>query len=257
MEILNMVTKLPWHDKRIWSSRDVEKAVNKIIIHQELGDAPVEIVNKYHITPGPNNHLSPRGAPHFAYHYAIRRGDKHGPDGQIVQVNELTHVTWHTFGENGSGVGIMLEGNYKGIGHIHGHKNPTIKQMESLERLVKYLLDNLSLKSQDVWGHYHFGKPACPGYHVSEWIEEFRNRKEISSNAQLEKLSIKDIQDMLDQLGYYLGESGADGLFGINTTSAVRKFQTDNGLLVDGIPGPQTRAHLILKLKGTKNEKYI
>ena len=45
---------------------------------------------------------------------------------------------------------------------------------------------------------------------------------------------------MLIDLGYDVGSDGADGDFGTNTEKAVRKFQTDNNLFVDGEVGDET-----------------
>lgn len=45
-------------------------------------------------------------------------------------------------------------------------------------------------------------------------------------------------------LGYSCGSSGADGIFGQGTYNAVCKFQKANGLSVDGIIGPATRAKI-------------
>jgi len=47
----------------------------------------VEQVNNYHITPGKQNHLSSKGAPHFAYHYGIDL------DGTVYKVNPLSATT--------------------------------------------------------------------------------------------------------------------------------------------------------------------
>ena len=45
----------------------------------------------------------------------------------------------------------------------------------------------------------------------------------------------------------------ADGIFGILTEEAVKEFQKDNGLTVDGIVGPKTLAYLIpFRLKKSK-----
>lgn len=47
----------------------------------------------------------------------------------------------------------------------------------------------------------------------------------------------------------------ADGIFGINTEEAVRLFQKENGLKVDGIVGPATLAKLIpQRLKKSKRK---
>lgn len=47
-------------------------------------------------------------------------------------------------------------------------------------------------------------------------------------------------QTLLYQKGYDLGKCGIDGSFGAATEKAVRQFQRDNGLKVDGIVGQQT-----------------
>ncbi|MEJ8670760.1 peptidoglycan-binding domain-containing protein [Streptomyces sp. Marseille-Q5077] len=49
---------------------------------------------------------------------------------------------------------------------------------------------------------------------------------------------------MLSKRGYSVGGSGVDGEFGADTESAVRLFQSDKGLEVDGEVGPNTWAAL-------------
>ena len=51
-------------------------------------------------------------------------------------------------------------------------------------------------------------------------------------------------QTKLINKGYSCGTTGADGIFGKNTESAVKQFQTDSGLLADGIIGAKTWAAL-------------
>ena len=55
---------------------------------------------------------------------------------------------------------------------------------------------------------------------------------------------VKRLQRALIEKGYSCGTSGVDGSFGPDTDSAVRKFQTDRGLEVDGIVGPMTQTAL-------------
>lgn len=52
------------------------------------------------------------------------------------------------------------------------------------------------------------------------------------------------VQTRLIQLGYDLSPYGADGKFGAKTESAVKAFQKDNGLTVDGIVGIKTYSAL-------------
>lgn len=54
--------------------------------------------------------------------------------------------------------------------------------------------------------------------------------------------SVRQVQSRLNELGYWCGT--ADGIFGVNTRSAVRRFQSAKGLSVDGIVGPKTYSAL-------------
>jgi DNA invertase Pin-like site-specific DNA recombinase/peptidoglycan hydrolase-like protein with peptidoglycan-binding domain len=53
--------------------------------------------------------------------------------------------------------------------------------------------------------------------------------------------AVRSIQRVLDRRGYDLGAPGVDGRFGPLTAGAVRRFQADYGLAVDGVVGPKTR----------------
>lgn len=54
----------------------------------------------------------------------------------------------------------------------------------------------------------------------------------------------KDLQKILDTLGYGVGEAGTDGRFGPDTEKAVKRLQRRYGLKADGIVGRQTKALL-------------
>jgi peptidoglycan hydrolase-like protein with peptidoglycan-binding domain len=51
---------------------------------------------------------------------------------------------------------------------------------------------------------------------------------------------VKKLQTALDELGYDLGKFGVDGIIGPITEKAIKAFQEANGLLADGIAGPET-----------------
>lgn len=52
--------------------------------------------------------------------------------------------------------------------------------------------------------------------------------------------TVKAIQEKLVKLGYNIGPTGVDGKYGPNTEAAIKKFQQDNNLQIDGIVGPET-----------------
>lgn len=56
--------------------------------------------------------------------------------------------------------------------------------------------------------------------------------------------NIINIQATLTQLGYFIGSYGATGKLNKPTRLAVRQFQKDNKLQVDGVVGPKTTALL-------------
>jgi hypothetical protein len=64
-------------------------------------------------------------------------------------------------------------------------------------------------------------------------------------------VEVADVQKALIALGYSLPKHGVDGIRGSETVTAVKQFQQDNGLTVDGDPGPATVAKLndVLKSK--------
>ena len=62
--------------------------------------------------------------------------------------------------------------------------------------------------------------------------------------------AVREMQQLLIAAGYSLPKYGADGTFGAESESALREFQSDNGLSADGICGPKTWAALQAKSAG-------
>lgn len=56
---------------------------------------------------------------------------------------------------------------------------------------------------------------------------------------------VRALQILLMGRGYSCGNHGADGDFGNDTNKAVRKYQTAEGLEIDGIAGPKTMSSLL------------
>lgn len=70
-------------------------------------------------------------------------------------------------------------------------------------------------------------------------------------------MTVEQIQHLLCYLGYDPGD--CDGVMGKNTMAAVKRFQADYGLSVDGDPGGATRKMLLGAVAGTaaKVEKPV
>ena len=56
---------------------------------------------------------------------------------------------------------------------------------------------------------------------------------------------VRALQILLIGNGYSCGNAGADGDFGAATDAAVRKYQKDHGIGVDGVVGPKTMSSLL------------
>ncbi|WP_205127318.1 MULTISPECIES: peptidoglycan-binding protein [Okeania] len=51
---------------------------------------------------------------------------------------------------------------------------------------------------------------------------------------------VRRVQKKLKEGGYLNNDSDVEGIYGPITEAAVRKFQTNEGITVDGVVGPET-----------------
>jgi peptidoglycan hydrolase-like protein with peptidoglycan-binding domain len=65
--------------------------------------------------------------------------------------------------------------------------------------------------------------------------------------------TVKTYQNKLNNIGYSCGS--ADGLHGSKTTSAIKRFQNDNNLVVDGELNRETKSKIDEKVNSFKNVK--
>lgn len=89
----------------------------------------------------------------------------------------------------------------------------------------------------------HWALPACVEGEVPPQPEPGPEKKPTIRKGDKGPY-VKECQQDLIKLGYSVGPSGADGIFGTNTEKAVKAFQTDSELKADGIVGPKTWAAL-------------
>ncbi|MBD3298718.1 MAG: hypothetical protein GF341_08695 [candidate division Zixibacteria bacterium] len=72
-----------------------------------------------------------------------------------------------------------------------------------------------------------------------------------------ENWGTRAIQSILKDLGGPYDPGPVDGIYGPKTTQAVRNFQGDHGLAVDGVAGPNTRRELFTAYMGGKHDIEI
>jgi chitosanase len=59
---------------------------------------------------------------------------------------------------------------------------------------------------------------------------------------------VRQVQRKLIEMGFSVGDDGADGVFGPSTDSAVKDFQESQDLVIDGIVGASTRSALGIEI---------
>lgn len=146
--------------------------------------------------------------------------------GYIPQKGDIIFFDWNP--EKGDGidhVGIVNNVNGEYIYTLEGNHDDQVN-------IYKYHINDAR-----IYGY------AVPDYTGEEIIEN--NPSESYTNKPLVYKgktgeTVKYIQNKLINKGYFLGRTGADGIFGFQTEKAVRQFQIDSNLSADGIIGPLT-----------------
>jgi hypothetical protein len=79
------------------------------------------------------------------------------------------------------------------------------------------------------YGYGYQAQPYYTRYHVQP--DYYRTSKDDNIAA---------IQTKLIRLGYWVGPEGVNGIRGSDTVQAIKDFQRNHGLKVDGVVGPRT-----------------
>jgi N-acetyl-anhydromuramyl-L-alanine amidase AmpD len=155
--VTDVANQLPHHPTLRYDERR-RNLITHIAIHHTAVPPHVgpERIAELHISEDPSRNKRPW--PGIGYHYFVRA------DGSILRTQPLERVAYHTAGHNEYSVGIVFAGSFMN-GSI-----PTPEQLSAGAYLVAWLMQDLRVPLQHIWGHREFpdNRTTCPG---SEWLE--------------------------------------------------------------------------------------
>lgn len=204
---VNIVDKLPSHPTRKWKKK---KKLDRIIVHTLASDNqdPYQ-TNRYHITPGKQNHISKKGIPKIAYHDFICK------DGLIYRCNDYMDWTWHCGLWNKKSIGVSLA--FRG----QDGNPPTAEMYETLIYHLARLCCNLNILPSKVYGHRE-----VPGTYVLLGNGSKRYRKTCPGmGIRMDRLRSEVtmyLQQKLQNATFYLGK--VDGDFGSKSKAAIETY---------------------------------
>lgn len=223
--------------------------VKRIILHHaEAKNCSIYDIHQWHL----NNGWSGCG-----YHFLVRK------DGTIYRGRPEDKLGAHTSNHNTGSLGICFEGSYN-------KETMSAAQLKAGQELITYLRDKYGLLKANVYKHKDFNNTDCPGANfpfeniqngatqsvnvsqsnsIEEELREECKKQGFDSYPVCRKGAkgniTKIIQRLLTRKGYSLPIYGADGSYGDETVKAVKQFQKDNGLVVDGVVGQNTWKKLL------------
>ena len=196
-------------------------------------------------------------------------------NGTCYQAADVGDILWHVGASsgyryihdearNGNTIGIECA-TFTASGHNNDDETwyYTVESQQAMAKLAAAIMMQYNIPMSNLLMHGNITTKICPAPYVrdggkgSNWTwDVFRAKvaeyldQDHSAEATVIEVSIlrrgntgpavKQLQENLIKLGYYLGKYGADGSYGEDTEAAVIVFQLDKHLKADGIAGPIT-----------------
>jgi hypothetical protein len=242
---------LPHHSTKKWTRR-MASEIKGLVVHQSLEEHGTASGNaKYHVGP---NHISDTGLPGLAYTLFIEKS------GVVLLANDLEDVTYSQGtlsldgDENRLYMSICVGGNFSGPGYV-GSQEPTDDQILSLRQLWVRLKDLFKWDNSQLFGHYHFGKPACPGFALMKYVDAV-NTLMGAHLVEAQLVTIPGRQDALKKLGFWDTSVDEFGSWGPESKGALMKYQKAHQLKVDGVWGRYTETSVRAELAKRKDTEH-
>lgn len=234
---------LPRNPTKAWRKRDPSKIVG-VCYHQAL-EATGSAMGTAKYDCGPN-HLSADGCSGLSYTGFIEK------DGRLWLAWDIEDKTWSQGDANIPGdeneeyVAFCFGGDFSGPGYL-GSQAPTGAQMNTAKALWEFWGKVVGWSPRRLFGHYHFGKPACPGFALMNLIETIRVVPDGTvPYAKCDLTVATGRQEALARLGYYTGP--IDGVWSCLCRYGLTQFQRAAGISADGVWGPFTEAAIVKAL---------
>ena len=226
-----------------------EREIDRVFLHCSASDNPdhdsIDVVREWHVKD--------RGWNDVGYHYFIRR------DGTLEIGRSLERTPAAQRGNNTGALAICLHGlassrfskaqyrtlielatrieeAYGGMVSFHGHCEVSSKSCPVFPYRAVLGLDN--------HGAMVFQPTDSPSFADAADFSSDADGEEVDGQASFPMLNLTShgtmvtrLQNLLSREGFLLEE---DGLFGQATRDAVKEFQRQHQLRVDGIVGPRT-----------------
>ena len=235
--------------KGSWPKRDLDGILG-LCLHQNGSKnftRPMSTAN-YHINP---NHISDDGMPSTVYDFMIP--DIEGPAWLTA---DITDRKWaqgsskHPGSENDHLIAMLVMGGYSAPGFAGYADAPSKHQLRNMMKVVTWLEDTFGFQGEGMFGHFDFGKAACPGFWGMAWIEQERAGC----------LSLDSDMDWQNALLMWnskcLPTYGADGDWGSESKRALVAFQKETGLQVTAFRDPFTEL-MLMRHVTWMNEMHI
>lgn len=159
----------------------------------------------------------------------------------------------HTSGQNTAAVGIENEGTYTSV-------TPPAALWNSLVDMVAYICDQYAISPARIFGHRDYNNTECPGDRLYAMLPQLRDEvaAKLGSPNPPDPVNWPTVRqgasgEVVRTIQYLLRQRGqsvtVDGVFGSGTASAVRAFQTSQGLAVDAIVGSETWPVLVVTVR--------
>ena len=173
--------------------------------------------------------------------YVCMKGSKYNHSGMCLKSateKERGQMFEDTTGW-GTGKAIISEFDTKGNRYYKGVKNVAKWTYHGKLKYIDYqiIVNQVMLWQEKMNEQWQCGL-AVDGHFGPMCTKE--GMKHILSLGVKAPIMVKWLQKRLIELGYSVGKSGVDGSFGYDTLAAVKQFQKDKGLKVDGRVGSAT-----------------